>query len=278
MGKLIDIPGYARAYRELLGILRRHARLLLLLTRREIVEPHAGQLLGAFWVIGHPLFLLAVYTAIFNLIFRAHIGGSVELPLDYTAYVLSGLVPWMAFQQGITKGVSAIVSNATLVKQQIFPVEVLPLRSALSSGIVLILGVVFLTLYDVLREHAAYWTFILIVPIALLQLAATAGLAFVLSSLGVFLRDVREMVQLFCVVNIYLMPAIYLPSMIPPPFRPLLYANPFSYVIWCYQDALYFGRIEHPWAWAINIAFSLIILVIGYRLFRKLKPMFGNVL
>jgi lipopolysaccharide transport system permease protein len=66
--------------------------------------------------------------------------------------------------------------------------------------------------------------------------------------------------------------------MVPSILRPLLYINPFSYMVWCYQDALYFGRFEHWWAWPIFAGLSLAIFYVGYRVFRKLKVMFGDVL
>jgi lipopolysaccharide transport system permease protein len=65
---------------------------------------------------------------------------------------------------------------------------------------------------------------------------------------------------------------------VPSVFKPLLYANPFSYMIWCYQDVLYFGRFAHPFAWIVFMAFSMLSLYVGYRVFKKLKPYFGNVL
>jgi lipopolysaccharide transport system permease protein len=59
---------------------------------------------------------------------------------------------------------------------------------------------------------------------------------------------------------------------------PLLYCNPFSYQTWCFQDALFYGRLAHPWAWVVFTALSLLALALGYRTFIKLKPFFGNVL
>ena len=61
-------------------------------------------------------------------------------------------------------------------------------------------------------------------------------------------------------------------------FQAALYFNPFSYMVWCFQDAIYFGRFEHPSAWIVFPLLSALLLTLGYRAFRKLKPMFGNVL
>jgi lipopolysaccharide transport system permease protein len=83
---------------------------------------------------------------------------------------------------------------------------------------------------------------------------------------------------LFGSAGIYLLPVFYLPTWVPNLFRPLIYLNPFSHIIWCYQDVLYYGRFEHPWAWVVTLIFNFLIFSLGYRLFCKLKPMLGNVL
>jgi lipopolysaccharide transport system permease protein len=117
------------------------------------------------------------------------------------------------------------------------------------------------------------------------------GVSFFLASIGVYFRDLKDFVQVFCVMGMYLIPAFYLPAMVPAIFRPMLYLNPFSYMVWCYQDACYFsymvwcyqdacyfGRFEHPWAWAVLALLSVGIFYIGFKVFRKLKVAFGNIL
>jgi lipopolysaccharide transport system permease protein len=111
-----------------------------------------------------------------------------------------------------------------------------------------------------------------------IQALAMVGIGYVLSSVGAFLRDMKDFVQVFCIVGLYLMPIFYLPQFVPKVFRPILYINPFSYVIWCYQDALYYGRFEHWWAWIIFPVLSICTFYGGYRVFRKLKVILGNVL
>src|SRR5262249_20815655 len=98
------------------------------------------------------------------------------------------------------------------------------------------------------------------------------------SSVSVFVRDARELVQLYCVAGVFLLPIAYLPQWVPPLFKPLLYLNPYSYVIWCFQDALYFGRFEHPWAWVIGLCGGGLVFALGARVFGGLKPMFGDAL
>ena len=112
----------------------------------------------------------------------------------------------------------------------------------------------------------------------MLQLLAMMGLAYMFAAIGAYFRDIKDFVQMFGTAGVYLAPIVYLPEMVPTLFKPVLYLNPFSYVIWCYQDVIYFGRIEHPYAWIVFPMLSVTIFVVGYRLFRKLKIGFGNVL
>jgi lipopolysaccharide transport system permease protein len=104
------------------------------------------------------------------------------------------------------------------------------------------------------------------------------GVAYILAPIGVYFRDIKDFVQLFSILGIYLMPIFYLPNWVPSLFKPLIYLNPFSYLIWCYQDALYYGRIEHPWAWIVVVLLSVGTFIFGYRIFRKLKPALGDLL
>jgi lipopolysaccharide transport system permease protein len=141
-----------------------------------------------------------------------------------------------------------------------------------------VVGVSLLALYVLLSHGGLPWTCVFVPPLLVCQALAMIGVAFVLSAVGTYFRDLKDFVQVFCIAGMYSMPIFYLPSMVPELFRPLLYVNPFSYLVWCYQDACYFGRFEHPWAWLVFPVASLAVFSLGYRVFRKLKVCFGSVL
>jgi lipopolysaccharide transport system permease protein len=270
--------GHIQAFQEVIGVLRRHRELTLEMARREISDRYVGQAFGMVWAVGHPIFMMGLYVFIFAFVFKTKVGGTIEMPLDYTTYLLSGLVAWMGFQESMAKSCTAITSNASLVKQVVFPLEILPVKGVISSLFQQSILILLLIIYVLLSHGRLPWTYLLLPVLVIFQLFAMIGVSYLLSAVGTYFRDMKDFVQLFAVSGVYLLPVFYLPAWVPPLFKPLLYLNPFSYLIWCYQDALYFGRIEHPWAWVVNGVASLSILVIGYRLFRKLKPSFGNVL
>ncbi len=273
-----DFKNHFQASREIFALLTRHRQLTWEMTKREISDRYAGQVFGVLWTIGHPLILMGVYIFIFAVVFKMRIGGSRELPLNYTTYLLSGLIPWMAFQESMSKGSTVIIANANLVKQVVFPIEILPVKGVIASFVTQVIYLAILVIYVLAAYHLLPLMYLLIPVLFLLQIMAMIGVSYILSSVGTYFRDLKDFVQVFCTVGVYIMPIFYLPTMVPALFRPVLYINPFSYLVWCYQDVFYFGRFEHPWAWVIFTALSLGVFYVGYRIFRKLKIMFGNVL
>ena len=272
------ITGHFQAFSEVLSLLTRHRDLTWAMARRELSDRYAGQVFGVFWAVGHPVFMIGLYVFIFAVIFKQKLGGTVDMPLDYTAYLLSGMVAWTSVQESMIKSCTAITSNASLVKQVVFPLEILPVKGVLVSLFPQLVSLGFLIVYVLATHGSLPLTYLLVPLLILLQAMAMIGLAYLLSAIGVYFRDAKDVVQLFAVAGAYLVPVFYLPEWVPAVLRPLLYVNPFSYLIWCYQDALYFGRFAHPWAWAVTIVLSTAIFVLGYRVFRKLKPTLGSVL
>lgn len=270
--------GNLQAFTEIVKILSHYRELTFEMARREMSDRYAGQAFGMLWAVIHPLFMMGLYVFIFAVVFKQKIGGTIDMPLDYTAYILSGLVSWLGFQDSLSKSAVAITSNTALVKQVVFPLEILPVKTVLASLFPMIVSLLVLTLYVLISHGFLHWTYLLLPLLLLMQVMMMIGLAYLLAPIGAYLRDLKDVVQLFALLGVYIMPVVYLPAWVPALFKPILYINPFSYFVWCYQDVLYFGRIEHPLAWLVVLLQSFLTFVFGYRVFRKLKPALGNAL
>ena len=270
--------GHLQAFTEIIQILSRHRDLTFEMAKRELSDRYAGQAFGMLWAVIHPRFMMGLVVFIFAVVFKQKIGGTMDVPLDYTTYLLSGLVSWLSFQESLTKSSVAITSNTALVKQVVFPLEILPVKTVLASLFPMLVSLSVLVVYVYVSHGSLHLTYFLLPFLIIMQVIMMMGLAYLLAPIGAYFRDLKDFVQLFALLGVYLMPVFYLPNMVPALFRPVLYLNPFSYFIWCYQDLLYFGRIEHPWAWLIVFGLSTLTFVFGYRVFRKLKPALGNML
>ena len=270
--------GMGRPLLDMISLLSKHRDLTWELAKRDLSDRHVGQWLGMFWVVAHPLFMMSVYVFVFVVILKIKLDVVPDLPGDYVVYLLAGLIPWLAFQDVMARSCGAVTGHAPLVKQVVFPVEVLPVKGMLASVIPQLIGTGMLLGYVLIRRRDVPLMYGLWPVLFLMQLVGMVGTSFLLSSVAVYFRDLKDFVQVFSLVGVYMMPGLYLQDWVPPSFQPLLYANPFSYMVWCYQDVFYFGSFQHPWAWPAWASFSVSIFYAGYLVFRHLKTSFGNVL
>jgi lipopolysaccharide transport system permease protein len=255
-----------------------HRRLLADQLRRELLEQHAGHMLGGGWLIVHPLFLMAIYVFVFAVVFKTRMGGTREMPLDYTAYILSGLIPWLTIQQALSKSCTALTQHASLIKQVVFPIEILPARAVLSTLLPFGIMVSVLICYVLITQGSLPLSYLLLPVLVAALVPWLLGIGLLLSGVTVFVRDIREVVTMFLTAGVFMLPIMYLPAWVPGIFKPLIYANPFSYIVWCFQDVLYFGRFEHPWAWPVLILGGFIVYALGSRGFQAVRPYFGDAL
>jgi lipopolysaccharide transport system permease protein len=264
-------------WRHLWALVTVHRPLVVQMAKRELMDRYVGQVFGPLWIVAHPLTLIVVYVFVFGFVFRVSLSGSAP-PYDYTTYLLSGVIPWLGFQDALSKSSVVIPGNANLVKQVIFPVEVLPVKVVVASLATQAILIALQLGYMVVVHGTLPWTSALTPLLVVLQAALMVGVCFAVSAMSVFFRDIKDVVQVFGTIGLYLVPALYLPESVPSAIRPLLYVNPLSHLVWCYQDALYFGRVAHPFAWAVLVVVSVVSLLLGTHMFRATKTAFGNLL
>ena len=253
----------------------RNRALVREMTRRELTDLHAGQAAGVIWLVVHPLFLFAVYAFLFSVVFSMRIGE--RGPTDYLVYLFSGLAPWLMTADVLARSSHVIVSNAAIVKKVTFPTEVLIAKTVLAS--VLVQGLLFacVVIYAVVTRGHLPWSFLLLPVVFVLHLALLWGLAILLASFTPYFRDVPELVRIFVTINIYLVPIVYLPNMVPGALRFVVDLNPFSYLIWCYQEIIYYESAGRPVAWLGLIAFSGGAVLAGSYVFSRLRHHFSSV-
>ena len=207
-------------------------RLIAQMTRREVVGRYQGSILGLAWSFFNPLLMLTAYTFVFSVVFKARWGqGDGESRAQFAVILFVGMIVHGLFAEVINRAPSLIVGNANYVKKVVFPLEILPAVSlgaalfhAVASLVVLLAAVAILT-------GPPNWTAALI-PLVLLPLAIfSLGLAWLLAALGVFLRDVGHAVGIVTSLMLFLSPVFFPVSALPEAYRPLLLANPLTFII-----------------------------------------------
>ena len=266
-----------RALWTALNQILRYRELLREMVDRDLSASHARHGLGGLWVYVHPLVVVATYLLIFGFVLGNRLVVGSEFPGDFPAYILAGLVPWLMMQAALVRGPGALIGSANLVKQVVFPIEILPIAATIAATIPQLPALTLVIVYKFIVGGLS-WTLVFLPAVLAAHVILAIGISFALSAITPFFRDLREIVTVFTSIAMYLMPTVYLPDWMPRVLRPMIYLNPFSYVIWVYQDVLFFGELRHPFAWVVMVLFAVLSLGIGYRTFERLKPYYGNAL
>lgn len=245
---------------------------------RDLKGGHAGHGLGSLWIYIQPLVVVGTFMLIFGVVIGTKIAASSTFPGDYASYILIGLVPWLLMSNALSRAPGAFSGNSNLVKQVVFPIETLPVASMIACFVIYVPSIVLMLIYKFSLGGGFTWLALLLPLVLLMHGMLALGLTLLLSVITPFLRDVREFVTMYMSVSMYFTPAIYLPDWVPAKVRPILYLNPFSYVVWVYQDTLFFGEIRHGFAWIVFALMSFGTLLAGLLVFRRVKPFLGNVL
>lgn len=259
-------------------VIRRNQALIREMVLRDIKGGHAGHGLGSLWVYIQPIVVVATFMLIFGVVIGTKMAVTATFPGDYTSYILVGLTPWLLMSNALGRAPNAFSGNANLVKQVVFPIETLPVASIAACFVIYVPTFALMIGYKLLIGGGLGWLALALPLVLGLHALMCIGLTLLLSVTTPFLRDIREFVTIYMAVSMYFTPAIYLPDWVPALVRPILYLNPFSYVVWVYQDTLFFGEFRHPFAWAVFAAMSIGLFIAGLVVFRRVKPVLGNVL
>lgn len=274
------VTAYLQSTVELVVSIRQRFGLLAELASRDITEEFVEHGFGKWWPVIHPIVLMFVYLFVFTYIFPSRLGEFSGLGVDHVVYLMSGIIPWILISQSLGRAVPSIVNNVSIVKQVAFPLEFLPLKVLAGPLVFGVVSLTFLVGYSLyLTGGASLVVCLWGVPILLaITIPTLVGLALLLASLQVFLRDIRELVNIFLSVGIFVHPILYFPTVIPDAIRPLLNLSPFTYLLYCWQDVFFFGGIERPSAWVLSGIFACLSLVVGCRIFMASKANFGDFL
>lgn len=273
---MISAQTARRAIWQPLWDLPGRSELILSLARRDLAARYKGSVLGILWAILTPAVTIAIFTFIFAGIFGARFAAQ-GTPWNYALYLFCGLLPWTMFQETVQQSSTAIVTHANLVKRVVFPLETLPVAQALSSLANQLFGTfVLLIAALILNRHlpvTVLWLPVLLIP----QLVAALGAAWLVASLGVFLRDIAQGITLLLTAWMFLTPIIYPESIVPQKFRPLLEANPFTPLVRSYRRIILEGAPPDWYGLAYFAVFALLLFLFGYWWFAKSRRNFADV-
>lgn len=263
---------------EIFSVGFRHRSLLLALTKREVVGRYKGSLFGLMWSFITPLLMLAVYTFIFGEVFSARWHTSVELPGQFALMLFAGLILFNFFSEVINRAPGLILSNVGYVKKVVFPLEILSLV-AISSALFHVLISLFVWILAYIVLFGAPHLTVLFIPIVLIPfIILVLGFTWFLSALGVFVRDIGQLIGLLTTAMMFLSPIFFPITSLPEQYQRFVYLNPLTVPIEELRAILFWG--EQP-DWNAIWGYSMISFVtayLGFYFFQKTRKGFADVL
>lgn len=269
---------FSGAPKSLVSSAIRNRQLIFNLIKRDVEGRYRGSYIGLLWPFINPVLMLGVYTYVFGFVFKSKWGSQNATVGDFALILFCGLIIFNFFSECITKAPSLIIINANYVKKVVFPLEILPFVSVGSAGVHAIISLIVWLIAYVALIGIPSWSAILI-PIVFLPLVLIVlGMSWLLSSLGVYVRDASQFIGVLVSVMMFLCPIFYPAASLPEEYRWVLYINPVTIVVEEARDVLFFGRVPSLVDYAVNLLISLLIGWGGYVWFQKTRKGFADVI
>jgi lipopolysaccharide transport system permease protein len=245
--------------------------LVITLTQKELKVKYKRSFLGYLWSIANPLALALVFFIAFKIFMKIQIE-------NYTLFLISGLFPWQWFSNSVNSSAMVFVGNASLIKKIDFRKDVLVIATVLNDMLHFVLSIPVIVLLLFLYGMKPNLLWLIGIPVLLIiQFIITLGFSIAISTINLFFRDIERIVFIFTSLMFYVTPIIYSEEMVPSEYRSLILLNPLSILMVSWRKLFMHGIFDFKDA-ALALIYSLIVLVIGYLIFRRLRWRFAEVL
>lgn len=256
-----------------------HRSLIKQMAWREVVGRYKGSIFGLAWSFFNPLMMLAVYTFVFSVVFKARWGIEVsEGKADFALALFVGLIIHALFSEVLNRAPTLILSNANYVKKVVFPLEILTVVSVSVALFHTAMSFLVLLVALVGLHGLPNWT-VIYTPLTLLPLLPlTLGLGWLLASLGVYLRDIGQLIGIATTALLFLAPVFYPLTALPEAYQSFLYINPLTYPIEQTRAVIILGDMPNWEGLGVYTIISVLTCWTGFWWFQRTRRGFADVL
>lgn len=253
-------------------------RLIVGLVGRDISGRYRGSIFGLLWSFFYPILMLVVYTFVFSVVFKAKWSSDSSSKTEFALILFAGLILFNLFSECIGRAPNLIVGNVNYVKKVIFPIEILPVVAMGAALFHLLISLLVWLIAYFVFFGIPYFT-ILQLPLVVLPLMLTVlGLSWLLASLGVYLRDVAQIVGVIVTVLMFMSPLFYPVTALPENFQQWMMLNPLTFVVEQARDVMFWGKSIEWVAWSKQTAIAVVVAWLGFAWFQKTRKGFADVL
>jgi lipopolysaccharide transport system permease protein len=256
----------------------RNRNLIWQLTRRQVVGRYRGSVMGLAWSFFNPILMLLVYTFVFSVVFKARWGiGAEESKADFAIILFVGMIIHGLFSDCVNSAPGLILSNVNYVKRVVFPLEILPWVAMGSALFHALVSLAVWAVFYLVVSMGFRWTAVFLPLVILPLILGTMGFAWILASLGVFVRDVTQVIGILTTVLLFLSPIFYPLSTLPLEYQSLLRLNPLTFIIEQAREVLIWGHMPDWTGWVVYLAASAAVAWLGFWWFQKTRKGFADV-
>lgn len=257
----------------------RYRALLWTLTHREIVSRYRGSLLGTLWSLLTPLLMLAVFTLVFGVVLPSRWPGAAGEGIGMFALaLLAGLLMHTLLADVLSKAPGLIVTQPNYVTKMVFPLEALGWISLLAAVFHTACGLFLLVVVNGIWGSGFALPLLAMPAILVMFSLMVLGLSWLFAALGVYVRDLMQLVGPLIMVLMFLGPVFFPRTAMPPPMRPWLALNPITVPIEQARRVIFDGRWPDWGALAIYAVAACAMYLFGLWVFTMLKKGFADVL
>jgi lipopolysaccharide transport system permease protein len=258
--------------------LRRHYALVIQMAKRDVMGRYRGSFIGLLWSFLNPLFMLAIYTFVFGVIFHSRWIGQTSGHFDFAVILFAGLNINSFFSECANRAPTLIIENTNFVKKVVFPLETLS-WSMLGSGLFhLLVSTTVLLVFSLFVRGSVPITIVLFPIVVLAFLPVMVGVVWLLASLGVFLRDLKQAIGVITTAMLFLAPVFYPITNIPPHLRCWMYLNPLTEIVNASRDVLVWGQMPNWIALGLYTLVGVCFAWASFAWFQRSRRGFADVL
>ena len=240
------------------------------LVRRELRGRYKGSVLGFLWTYINPLCQVIVYSMVFSVIFRVNID-------KFYLYLIIGMMPWTFFNTSVQGGSTCIRAQSDMVKKIYFPREVIPISYVTSAFVNMLLSFIIVFFAVLISGYWFNFKALIFLPLIIIfEYMLALGIAFIVSAITVYFRDLEQIMGVVMMAWIYVTPIMYNMDYVPEQYRKLVVLNPMTPIVEVYHQILYYRII--PTTNYLLLAFieSIIVLILGFVIFAKMDRNFAE--
>ncbi|MCI5552661.1 MAG: ABC transporter permease [Tenericutes bacterium] len=250
--------------------LYQYRELLKTNVKKEIRGKYKGSFLGVLWSFVNPLLMVLVYAIVFPYIMRVQQD-------NYLIFLIVAIIPWNFFTTVIAQGSITVRTNGNIIKKVYFPREILPISVVVSGLVNFLISCLIIFIFLIGSGIGLSWYLLLLPVIAIIEFMLSLGIVFIVSSINIYVRDLEYIVNFIISLLFYATPVLYNINMFEGSWiAKLLMLNPMTHIINAYRDIMYYQTLPNMKYLSIVAFASFIIMIIGYKIFKKLEKGFAE--